>query len=57
MLPHGASTLKCWFCLFGSISEIIDDLNSHSEEEVIQLIENVGKGYIKEKSRRSCSRF
>jgi hypothetical protein len=45
MLPHGASTKKCWFSCFGSISEIIDDLNSHSEEEVIQLIENVGKGY------------
>jgi hypothetical protein len=38
----GASTKICWFP-FGSISEIIDDLNSHSEEEVIQLIENVGK--------------
>jgi hypothetical protein len=42
----------------GSISEIIDDLNSHSEEEVIQLIEKtLARVTIKGKSRRSCSRF
>lgn len=38
MLPHGASTKNAGFACFGSISEIIDDLKSHSEEEVIQLI-------------------
>ena len=38
ILPHGASTKNAGFACFGSISEIIDDLNSHSEEEVIQLI-------------------
>jgi hypothetical protein len=31
MLPHGASTKNAGFACFGSISEIIDDLKSHSE--------------------------
>ena len=39
MLPQGASTKNAGFACFGSISEIIDDLKSHSEEEVIQLIQ------------------
>jgi glycine/D-amino acid oxidase-like deaminating enzyme len=38
MLPQGASTKNAGFACFGSISEILDDLKSHSEEEVIQLI-------------------
>ena len=38
MLPQGASTKNAGFACFGSISEIIDDLNSHSEEDVIQLM-------------------
>jgi hypothetical protein len=37
MLPHGASTKNAGFACFG-ISEIIDDLKSHSEEEVYQLV-------------------
>lgn len=39
MLPQGASTKNAGFACFGSLSEIIDDLKSHSEEEVIQLIQ------------------
>lgn len=39
MLPQGASTKNAGFACFGSISEIIDDLKSHSEEEVINLIQ------------------
>jgi glycine/D-amino acid oxidase-like deaminating enzyme len=38
MLPQGASTKNAGFACFGSISEIIDDLKSHNEEEVMQLI-------------------
>jgi glycine/D-amino acid oxidase-like deaminating enzyme len=38
ILPQGASTKNAGFACFGSISEILDDLKSHSEEEVIQLI-------------------
>ena len=39
MLPQGASTKNAGFACFGSLSEIIEDLNSHSKEEVIELIE------------------
>ena len=39
MLPQGASTKNAGFACFGSISEIIDDLKIHSEEEVIQLVQ------------------
>lgn len=38
-LPNGASTKNAGFACFGSLSEILDDLNSHSEEEVIQLVQ------------------
>lgn len=44
MLPHGASTKNAGFACFGSISEIIDDLKSHSEEEVFNLVEKRWKG-------------
>jgi glycine/D-amino acid oxidase-like deaminating enzyme len=39
MLPQGASTKNAGFACFGSISEIIDDLKSHSEEEVVSLVQ------------------
>ena len=39
-LPQGASTKNAGFACFGSLSEILDDLHSHSEEEVLQLVEN-----------------
>ncbi|UQD55378.1 FAD-binding oxidoreductase [Flavobacterium sp. K5-23] len=44
MLPHGASTKNAGFACFGSISEIIDDLNSHSEDEVFNLVQKRWKG-------------
>ena len=44
MLPQGASTKNAGFACFGSLSEIIDDLKSHTEEEVIQLIQKRWKG-------------
>ena len=37
-LPQGASTKNAGFACFGSASEIIDDLKSHSESEIISLI-------------------
>jgi len=43
-LPQGASTKNAGFACFGSLSEIIDDLNSHSEEQVVGLIEKRWKG-------------
>ncbi len=44
VLPHGASTKNAGFACFGSISEILSDLNTHTEEEVLQLIEKRWKG-------------
>jgi len=44
ILPQGASTKNAGFACFGSLSEIIDDLKSHSEEEVIQLIQKRWNG-------------
>lgn len=43
-LPQGASTKNAGFACFGSISEIIDDLHTHSEEEVIALIQKRWQG-------------
>ncbi|WP_413999556.1 NAD(P)/FAD-dependent oxidoreductase [Flavobacterium sp. W1B] len=44
MLPHGASTKNAGFACFGSISEIIDDLKTHSEEEVFNLVQKRWQG-------------
>ena len=38
-LPAGASTKNAGFACFGSLSEIVDDLERCSEEEVVHLIE------------------
>lgn len=38
ILPQGASTKNAGFGCFGSISEILDDLKTHSETEVLELI-------------------
>ena len=44
MLPQGASTKNAGFACFGSLSEIVADLNSHTQEEVVQLIQKRWKG-------------
>ncbi|WP_046755212.1 NAD(P)/FAD-dependent oxidoreductase [Kordia jejudonensis] len=38
ILPQGASTKNAGFACFGSLSEILDDLATHSEQEVLELI-------------------
>ena len=38
ILPQGASTKNAGFACYGSISEILADLDSHSEEEVVDLV-------------------
>jgi len=38
VLPQGASTKNAGFACFGSLSELIDDLKSHSEGEVLTLV-------------------
>lgn len=43
-LPQGASTKNAGFACFGSVSELISDLQSHSEEEVFELVKNRWEG-------------
>ena len=43
-LPQGASTKNAGFACFGSISEILSDLKTHSEQEVINLVGDRWKG-------------
>ena len=38
VLPNGASTKNAGFACFGSLSEIIDDLKTHTKEEVFELV-------------------
>ncbi|WP_405268422.1 NAD(P)/FAD-dependent oxidoreductase [Cellulophaga sp. Ld12] len=44
ILPQGASTKNAGFACFGSISEILSDLKTHTEEEVYELVEKRWKG-------------
>lgn len=44
ILPQGASTKNAGFACFGSLSEIIDDLKSHTEDEVVALVEKRWRG-------------
>ena len=38
ILPQGASTKNAGFACFGSLSELIDDLQHHTEEQVLHLV-------------------
>ncbi|WP_029033133.1 NAD(P)/FAD-dependent oxidoreductase [Salinimicrobium terrae] len=38
LLPNGASTKNAGFVCFGSLGEILDDLEQHSEEEMVALV-------------------
>ena len=44
LLPQGASTKNAGFACFGSLSEILDDLKTHTEEEVLSLVKKRVKG-------------
>ncbi len=44
MLPQGASTKNAGFACFGSLSELIDDLKTHSEQDVFNLVDKRWKG-------------
>ena len=46
ILPQGASTKNAGFACFGSLSEILDDLTSHTEEEVLELIKKRVQGLL-----------
>lgn len=42
--PSGASTKNAGFACFGSASELLEDLEHHSEEEVLALVQKRWKG-------------
>ena len=44
IIPHGASTRNAGFACIGSVSEILDDLKTHTEDETLQIIEKRWKG-------------
>ena len=44
MLPQGASTKNAGFACFGSLSELIDDLKTHTPEEVYNLVDKRWRG-------------
>lgn len=44
MLPQGASSKNAGFACFGSLSELIDDLKTHSEQEVFNLVQKRWEG-------------
>lgn len=46
ILPQGASTKNAGFACFGSLSEILDDLHTHSEQEVLELIKRRCEGLL-----------
>ncbi len=50
-LPLGASTRNAGFACFGSMTELIDDLKTHSEDEVFALVEKRWKGLQRLKNR------
>ena len=43
-LPQGASTKNAGFACFGSISEVLSDLRTHSDQEVVSLVNDRWSG-------------
>jgi len=50
-LPSGASTKNAGFACFGSMTEILDDLETNSQEEVFALVERRWRGLQSLRSR------
>lgn len=48
--PAGASIKNAGFACFGSVSEILDDAQTHSEQELIGLIRQRAQGLERLKS-------
>lgn len=46
IFPSGASSRNAGFACFGSLTEILDDLNHMSETEVLQLVEKRYRGLL-----------
>ncbi|WP_222982385.1 NAD(P)/FAD-dependent oxidoreductase [Flagellimonas meishanensis] len=45
-LPQGASTKNAGFACFGSISELLSDLKTHTEDEVVDLVRRRWEGIL-----------
>ena len=50
-LPIGASTRNAGFACFGSMTELLDDLENQSEDEVFSLVEKRWKGLLRLRKR------
>lgn len=46
VLPQGASTKNAGFACFGSASELLSDLENHTEEEVLELVKKRWEGLL-----------
>ena len=46
VLPQGASTKNAGFACFGSISEVLSDLKTHTEDEVVKLVQQRRDGML-----------
>lgn len=57
ILPQGASTKNAGFACFGSLSEILDDLKSHTKEEVIDLVKERKSGLQRLRNNLSDSKI
>lgn len=57
ILPSGASTKNAGFSCIGSLSELLDDMESLSEREMLQLIKNRTEGLQKLRSTLSDSKM
>lgn len=44
VFPQGASTRNAGFACFGSLTEILSDLETHTEDEIVQLVSDRWKG-------------
>ena len=44
LFPQGASTKNAGFACFGSLSEILQDLESHTSDEVVELVNQRHQG-------------
>ncbi|GGG93121.1 FAD-dependent oxidoreductase [Polaribacter pacificus] len=44
MLPQGASSKNAGFACFGSLSELVDDLKTHTEEAIFNLVKKRWEG-------------
>ncbi len=57
VFPQGASTRNAGFACFGSLTEILSDLETHTEDEIVQLVSDRWKGIQLLRKRLGDSRL